>query len=141
VSCQLFGEQKSLVIDSSHFKYLQGVAIQAHALEDGRLKLSLGLVDWMGQVLTCAIIDNDDIVAAWRSFARASSLSLMIVDEHGLAHRFEEKIGTLILGETTPDVRQRRGVSTLKGRRSRFMRRRKTGALPERPTVHRSWRK
>lgn len=83
--------------------------------------------------MAVGVFHEDEIVAHWRAFAATSGLPLA-VEIDGKLERPHPQIGRLMLGAIR--IRRRHGV--LKGRRPRFLARRKTGQLPHRPTVHRA---
>lgn len=84
-------------------------------------------------LVVLAGIDEDDVVAVWRTLGATAGLPLAILDGNGVAEHAEVQIGRLKLGES----RARRRGSALSGRRPRFLVRRKTGRLPISPRVHR----
>ncbi|MCJ2033901.1 DUF6101 family protein [Methylobacterium sp. J-068] len=76
---------------------------------------------------------EEEVVALWRDCAAKSGLPRMIVKEDGALAVVSAQLGPVALGRT----RMRRRVGLLNGRRPRFLVRRKTGALPVRPLIHR----
>lgn len=76
---------------------------------------------------------ESEVIAIWRALAAASGLPLLVSGPDGTLHRPYPQIGRLVLGER-PD---RRRLKILGGRRPRFLTRRKPGAFPRRPLVHR----
>ncbi|MDB5647028.1 MAG: hypothetical protein JWQ05_2697 [Methylobacterium sp.] len=76
---------------------------------------------------------EEEVVAVWRDCAAKSGLPRMIVKEDGALAVVSAQLGPVALGRT----RMRRRVGSLSGRRPRFLVRRKTGALPVRPLIHR----
>ncbi|POR49629.1 DUF6101 family protein [Bosea psychrotolerans] len=99
------------------------------AREDERFELALTAGD--GRSITVAVLDQDDVVALWRDCGRASGLPLLIETSDGVISEPYPQLGRLALGP----VRIRRRHSFLNGRRPRFLVRRKTGRLGERPVV------
>ncbi len=83
--------------------------------------------------LSIGVFDADEIVAVWRAFGLAAGLPLVLEREDGTLERPYPQVGRLQLGP----IRIRRRYALLAGRRPRFLARRKTTRLPDRPTV---WR-
>lgn len=75
---------------------------------------------------------EEEIVARWRAFAAASGLPAA-VDLDGVLEKPYPQIGRLQLGA----IRIRRRHALLKGRRPRFLVKRKIARLPLRPIVYR----
>jgi hypothetical protein len=109
----------------------RGVALRlANAAgEDERFALALTAGD--GRSITVAVVDQDDAVALWRDCGRASGLPLLLETSDGAISEPFPQIGRLALGP----IRIRRRHSFLNGRRPRFLVRRKTGRLGERPVI------
>lgn len=109
----------------------RGVALRlANARgEDQVFQLALTAGD--GRSITVATVDQDDAVALWRDCGRASGMPLLLETSDGEISEPFPQIGPLALGLT----RIRRRHAFLNGRRPRFLLRRKTGKLPERPVV------
>lgn len=114
-----------------------GIAL-AFAEDDADLcgedRFDLLLVDAEGKrVARLGPFCEEEVVALWRDCAAKSGLPRMIVREDGTLAVVSAQLGPVALGRT----RLRRRVGLLNGRRPRFLVRRKTGALPVRPLIHR----
>jgi len=97
--------------------------------DEDRFELALTAGD--GRSITVAVVHQDDVVALWRDCGAASGLPLLLETSDGAITEPYPQIGRLALGPT----RIRRRHSFLNGRRPRFLVRRKTGRLAERPVV------
>ncbi|MDP3255274.1 MAG: DUF6101 family protein [Bosea sp. (in: a-proteobacteria)] len=97
--------------------------------EDEIFQLALTAGD--GRSITIATVDGDEAVALWRDCGRASGMPLLLETSDGEISQPFPQIGRLALGP----IRVRRRHSFLNGRRPRFLVRRKTGKLAERPIV------
>ena len=97
--------------------------------EDQVFQLALTAGD--GRSITVATVDQDDAVALWRDCGRASGMPLLLETSDGAITEPFPQIGPLALGP----IRVRRRHSFLNGRRPRFLVRRKTGRLADRPVV------
>lgn len=97
--------------------------------EDDRFQLALTAGD--GRSIVVAVLDADEAIAAWRDVGRSSGLPLLLETPDGSISEPYPQIGRLALGP----VRIRRRHALLGGRRPRFLTRRKTGRLPERPVI------
>lgn len=97
--------------------------------DDERFELALTAGD--GRSITVAVAHQDDAVALWRDCGSASGLPLLLETSDGAISEPYPQIGRLALGP----VRVRRRHAFLNGRRPRFLVRRKTGRLAERPVV------
>jgi hypothetical protein len=109
----------------------EGVAVRLYA-SDTDFELVLVHAD-ADRSLSIGVFDADDIVAVWRAFGLASGLPLILERDDGTLERPYPQVGRLQLGP----IRIRRRYALLAGRRPRFLARRKTTRLPDRPTV---WR-
>jgi hypothetical protein len=109
----------------------RGVAMRlsASTSEDERFELALTAGD--GRSITIAVADQEDAVAMWRDCGRASGLPLLLETGDGVVTEPYPQLGRVALGP----VRIRRRHGFLNGRRPRFLVRRKTGRLAERPVV------
>lgn len=109
----------------------RGVAMRLASAtrDDERFELALTAGD--GRSITVAVAHQDDAVALWRDCGRASGLPLLLETSDGAISEPYPQIGRLALGP----VRVRRRHAFLNGRRPRFLVRRKTGRLAERPVV------
>ncbi|SEF58532.1 DUF6101 family protein [Bosea lathyri] len=92
---------------------------------------ALALTAGDGRSITVALVDQDDAVALWRDCGRASGLPLLLETSEGTISEPFPQIGRLALGP----IRIRRRHSFLNGRRPRFLVRRKTGRLADRPVI------
>jgi len=109
----------------------RGVALRlAHAAGEDQL-FQLALTAGDGRSITVATVDQDEAVALWRDCGRASGMPLLLETSDGEVSEPFPQIGRLALGP----VRVRRRHGLLNGRRPRFLVRRKTGRLAERPVV------
>lgn len=86
-------------------------------------------------LLTFGPFAEEDVIAAWRSLGDASGLPLAIEAPGGALETPCQQVGRLRL-TSMPD---RRRLVVLTGRRPRFLTRRKSARLSERPVVHREW--
>jgi len=101
-----------------------GVALRSDA--DKGETFEIALVDRAADVLmVLGPFEEEDVVAVWRSLARASGLPLMIQGPDGALQSPFPQVGPVQLGE----IRIRRLYGFLKGRRPRFLVRRTTGNL------------
>jgi hypothetical protein len=110
----------------------RGIALRlagAVIADDDRFQLALTAGD--GRSVVVAVLDQDDAIAVWRDAGRASGLPLLLETSDGAITEPYPQIGRLALGPT----RIRRRHALLAGRRPRFLTRRKTGRLAERPIV------
>lgn len=109
----------------------RGVALRLAnpAGEDERF--ALALTEGGGRSVTIAVIDQDDAVALWRDCGRTSGLPLLLEGVDGVISEPFPQLGRVALGP----IRIRRRHAFLNGRRPRFLVRRKTGRLGERPVV------
>jgi Family of unknown function (DUF6101) len=103
------------------------LAISSGADDKERFELALNEGD--GRSITIACIDQDDAVALWRDCGRASGLPLLLETPDGAVTEPYPQIGRVALGP----IRIRRRHAFLNGRRPRFLVRRKTGRLADRP--------
>ena len=78
--------------------------------------------------------DGGDLVAEWKSWGRVLGLPLLVANADGSLRDAFQRMGSVALGAPAPR-RRRRGA--VKWRRSRFLRRRKTGLPFVTPVVHR----
>lgn len=97
--------------------------------EDERFELTLSAGD--GRSVTIACVDQDDAVALWRDCGRSSGLPLLLEAADGAISAPYPQLGRLVLGP----VRIRRRHGFLNGRRPRFLTRRKTGRISDRPII------
>jgi len=109
----------------------RGVALRlaTDAGADGRDRFELTLNEGDGRSVTIARVEPEDAVALWRDCGRATGLPLLLETAEGVVCEPFPQIGRLALGP----IRIRRRHAVLNGRRPRFLMRRKTGRLAERP--------
>ena len=94
----------------------------------------IAVVDAEGEtLLRLGPFGDEDVIAVWRALGATSGLPLMIADESGRLQQLYPQVGRLHLGP----IRIRRRHGLLNGRRPRFLVRRKTTRLPQRPLVFR----
>lgn len=79
---------------------------------------------------------DGDGLAEWRSWGRSLNLPLLIEELDGLRRTTTETLGALAIGRP----RARRRYALLKGRRTRFQTKRRTGKLTAETPVHRDER-
>lgn len=77
--------------------------------------------------------DDAAVVALWRRTALDLGLPLMVARQDGVVIQPYEHCGPVALGA----FRYRRRTALMRNRRPRFLQRRKTTCLPDRPVVHR----
>jgi hypothetical protein len=97
--------------------------------DEERFQIALTAGD--GRSVTVAELSEEEAIAAWRDIGRSSGLSLLLETPDGAISEPYPQIGRLALGP----IRIRRRHALLAGRRPRFLTRRKTGRLPERPVI------
>lgn len=118
----------------------EGVAIrlvpQAGAEAGERVEIVLAHVDRGADLVLYAADHADDVIAEWQAFAERLSLPLMFEDADGVRSIAFPQLGALRVYEPRP----RRRKAILSGRRPRFLTRRKTSSLPQRPKVLRDAR-
>jgi len=109
----------------------RGVALRlANAAGDDEL-FQLALTAGDGRSIVVATVDQEDAVALWRDCGRTSGMPLLLETSDGDISEPFPQMGRVALGP----IRVRRRHSFLNGRRPRFLVRRKTGRLAERPVV------
>lgn len=96
---------------------------------DERFELTLSAGD--GRSVAIANVDQEDAIALWRDCGRNSGLPLLLEAADGAITEPYPQIGRVALGST----RIRRRYGFLRGRRPRFLTRRKTGRLGDRPVM------
>lgn len=97
--------------------------------DDERFELALTAGD--GRSISIASLDQEDAVALWRDCGRTSGLPLLLESVDGVITEPYPQLGRLALGP----VRIRRRYGFLAGRRPRFLARRKTGRIGDRPIM------
>lgn len=102
----------------------QGVRLKLRDRLNGTDRLfEIGLSAGSGRTVVIAVLDEDEAVATWRSVSAATGLPMLIEAPDGTVSAPAPQLGRLALGP----IRHRRCLAVLKGRRPRFLRRRKTG--------------
>lgn len=109
----------------------RGIAMRLAPGDHDEERFELALTAGDGRSITIAVVDQDDAVALWRDCGRSSGLPLLLETSDGAISEPYPQLGRLALGA----VRIRRRHSFLNGRRPRFLVRRKTGRLAERPVI------
>jgi hypothetical protein len=109
----------------------RGIAMRLANSSHDEERFELALTAGDGRSITIAVAHQDDAVALWRDCGRASGMPLLLETSDGAISEPFPQIGRLALGP----IRIRRRHSFLNGRRPRFLVRRKTGRLAERPVV------
>ncbi|KPF66451.1 hypothetical protein IP69_14935 [Bosea sp. AAP35] len=109
----------------------RGIALRLANATGSDEVFQLALTAGDGRSITIATVDQDDAVALWRDCGRASGMPLLLETSDGEISAPFPQIGPLALGP----IRVRRRHAFLNGRRPRFLVRRKTGKLAERPVV------
>lgn len=107
----------------------QGVALRLQPGQEDCFELALTAGD--GRSVTVATLSGDEAIAAWRGLGRSTGLPLLIETCDGAVTQPYPQLGRLALGP----IRIRRRHALLAGRRPRFLTRRKTTRLDERPVV------
>jgi hypothetical protein len=104
-----------------------GVAARAIEDEDGLVTVTLELHHRDPRLCVPLLVahDLDDVAADWRAWAEAYRLPMLLIEADGLPRTLEETLGAIRAGR--PQGRRR--ARLLKGRRPRFLARRKTGSL------------
>lgn len=117
------------------FAAMSGLAVTIEAPgEDEPETFALTLLAADGSVAaTLGRVEGEDVIAIWRGFTHASGVPGVLVGSDGVVCHPYGQLGRLLLGAIS--IRRRHGL--LAGRRPRFLVRRKTARLPERPLVHR----
>jgi hypothetical protein len=81
--------------------------------------------------------NGSDILAEWQTWARVLGLPLLVTESDGVLREPFARVGAL---RTATPVARRRRRSILKSRRPSLPLRRRAGAMPPIPTVHRGER-
>jgi len=81
----------------------------------------------------CMARDLAEIAADWKAWARVLGLPMLLVEVDGSWRAIESRIGGVVVDRVKP----RRARSVMKGRRPRFLTRRKVGSMPAEPLIHR----
>lgn len=104
-------------------------AVAGNLLQPDLMELSLVTGD--GRHITIAIVDGDEAVAVWRSASAATGLAMMVETADGLLQAPFPQLGRVALGAIC--IRRAHGI--MNGRRPRFLKRRKTAHMPDRPVM------
>jgi hypothetical protein len=124
------GTAPATIVTPAAMAQFEGVAVRPRACDtDFELLLVHANAE---RNLSVGVFEAEEIVAVWRAFGLASGLPL-VLERDGTLERPYPQVGRLQLGP----IRVRRRYALLAGRRPRFLARRKTTRLPDRPTV---WR-
>lgn len=81
--------------------------------------------------------DSTDIVAEWQSWARVLGMPLLVTEPDGRLREPFDRIGAVVVA--TP-IRRRRRRTAIRMRRPTLPLRRRVGAMPATPTIHRDER-
>jgi Family of unknown function (DUF6101) len=100
----------------------RGVNLRAVA-EGGLFEIILMHMDPSLEIVLTRTLDDTDVIALWRSYARKLALPLLVEDSHGRLQPMEDH------AHLNPFPR--RHGSPLKNRRPRFLARRSTGSVRE----------
>jgi Family of unknown function (DUF6101) len=106
-----------------------GVAVRMEAIgTEGELRVTVELLHRDPGLSLPLIVasEPEDVAEDWQAWGRALNLPLLLVGENGRVDTPIKKLGALTIGR----ARVRRRHSLFKGRRPRFLRRRKTGWFP-----------
>lgn len=104
--------------------------------EQDRLEIVLAHRDRALDVPLASSAPDGDGLAEWTSWSRALELPLLIEELDGTRRTTSARIGALEVSRPKP----RRGRGFLKGRRTRFQAKRRTGELTPETAVHRGER-
>lgn len=109
----------------------KGVALRLANPTGDDSSFELVLTSGDGRSIKIATVDEDDAIALWRSCGQASGQPLLLEGVDGSLSAPYPLLGRVALGSITI----RRRYAFLNGRRPRFLARRKTARLPERPVM------
>jgi Family of unknown function (DUF6101) len=109
----------------------KGVALRLANPTGDDTSFELVLTSGDGRSVRIATVDEDDAIALWRSCGQASGQPLLLEGVDGSLSAPYPLLGRVALGPITI----RRRYAFLNGRRPRFLARRKTSRLPERPVM------
>jgi hypothetical protein len=117
-----------------------GIAIrlvpQPGAGASERVEIVLAHADRQSDIVLYAADHADDVIAEWQAWGARLLLPLMLEDADGVRTTVVPQLGAVRIGAPRP----RRSKAILSGRRPRFLTRRKTGSMPQRPKVLRGAR-
>jgi hypothetical protein len=85
----------------------------------------------------CCAVDSSDIIAEWQTWGRVLGLPLLVAEADGALREPFERLGAV---RTAAPVGRRRRRSILRARRPSLPLRRRVGAMPAMPVVHRGAR-
>ncbi|MGL4324546.1 MAG: DUF6101 family protein [Beijerinckiaceae bacterium] len=102
-------------------------AIAAHNPALVELKLQLS----SGRSLVIGVHTEDTLIAAWRQASETYGLPMLAREDDGLFQPIIPMFGAVQIGSD----RRRRRVAALTSRRPRFLVRRKTASMPQRPAI------
>lgn len=109
----------------------KGVALRLADPSGENTNFELVLTSGDGRSIRIATVDEDDAISLWRSCGQASGQPLLLEAVDGSVSAPYPQMGRVALGTVTI----RRRYAFLNGRRPRFLVRRKTSRLPERPVM------
>ena len=113
----------------------RGVAARAIEDAEGLVTVTLELLhdDPLLSVPLLVADDLEDVAADWRAWTDAFDLPMLLIEADGIARTLEDSVGKAAKGRAVHDRRQGRPT---RGRRPRFLMRRRTGNLGVRLVVH-----
>jgi hypothetical protein len=109
----------------------KGVALRLADPAGDSSNFELVLTSGDGRSIRIATVDEDNAIALWRSCGQASGQPLLLEGLDGSLSAPYPLLGRVALGSITI----RRRYAFLNGRRPRFLARRKTSRMPERPVM------
>jgi hypothetical protein len=124
-----------VVFSPCDFAAMSGLAVTIESAGEAEPEtFALNLIAADGSVAaSLGRVEAQDVIAIWRGFTQASGVPGLLIDGDGVICRPYSQLGRLMLGA----IRIRRRYALLAGRRPRFLARRKTTRLPDRPIIHR----
>lgn len=125
-----------IAVPMSHYSGVVARVAPAEIAEADRVEIVLAHPDRALDVPLSVTPHDGDGIAEWRSWSRALQLPLLVEGLDGIRKSPTARIGALEVGRPRP----RRGKGFLKGRRTRFQAKRRTGKLVAGMTVHRGER-
>lgn len=109
-----------------------GVSLRVGQADGDRQNFDLSLVTVAGHSIRIACLEEDEVVAAWRSLSRDTGLPMLVEQADGTLASPYPQLGRLALGSR----KIRRAHGALRQRRPRFLVRRKAARLADLPVVH-----